>query len=137
MARVTVQDCLKNPGIRDHFELSVLASNRAKDIMSGAPLTLETNNDKSPVIALREIALNTLDCEALRTKLSKRFQILDSSIVTLEEECIEFDIADEMSTIDGDKLDEDNDDIAYSYEEENFSDNIDDLDDDRFTKTTF
>ena len=54
MARVTVEDCvLKVP---NRFELVLLAAQRAREITSGAPLTLDRDDDKNPVVALREIA---------------------------------------------------------------------------------
>ncbi|RTK92722.1 MAG: DNA-directed RNA polymerase subunit omega [Rickettsiales bacterium] len=64
MARVTVEDCIKQ--VSNRFELVVLASQRARDISSGAPLTLTPDNDKNPVISLREIAAGNLDMDSLR-----------------------------------------------------------------------
>ena len=64
MARVTVEDCIKE--ISNRFELVVLASERAKSISSGAILTVDRNNDKNPVIALREIATKAINPDALR-----------------------------------------------------------------------
>ena len=64
MARVTVEDCVEE--IPNRFELVILASERAKSISSGAPLTVDRDNDKNPVIALREIATKNIDPEALR-----------------------------------------------------------------------
>jgi DNA-directed RNA polymerase subunit omega len=64
MARVTVEDCVEE--IPNRFELVILASERAKSISSGAPLTVERDNDKNPVIALREIATKNIDPEVLR-----------------------------------------------------------------------
>jgi DNA-directed RNA polymerase subunit omega len=64
MARVTVEDCIEQ--IPNRFELVVLASERARKINSGAPLTLERDNDKDPVVALREIAEKTIDLNKLR-----------------------------------------------------------------------
>lgn len=64
MARVTVEDCVEE--IPNRFELVILASERAKSISSGAPLTVDRDNDKNPVIALREIATKTIDPDALR-----------------------------------------------------------------------
>ena len=64
MARVTVEDCVEE--ISNRFELVILASERAKSISSGAPLTIERDNDKNPVIALREIATKNIDPEILR-----------------------------------------------------------------------
>jgi DNA-directed RNA polymerase subunit omega len=54
MARVTVEDCVLQ--VPNRFELVLLASLRARAISAGAPLTLERDNDKNPVVALREIA---------------------------------------------------------------------------------
>ena len=64
MARVTVEDCVEE--IPNRFELVILAAERAKSISSGAPLTVDRDNDKNPVIALREIATKTIDPDALR-----------------------------------------------------------------------
>ena len=64
MARVTVEDCVEE--IPNRFELVILASERAKSISSGAPLTVDRDNDKNPVVALREIATKNIDPEVLR-----------------------------------------------------------------------
>lgn len=72
MARVTVEDCvLKVP---NRFDLVMLAAQRARDISSGAQLTLERDNDKNPVIALREIADETVDLTILADALVKGHQ---------------------------------------------------------------
>src|SRR5579875_355307 len=74
MARVTVEDCvLKVP---NRFELVMLAANRARDIAAGASLTLERDNDKNPVVALREIAEETVPIESLREGIIKGMQKL-------------------------------------------------------------
>ena len=64
MARVTVEDCIAK--IPNRFELVVLTAERARNISSGAPLTIERKNDKNPVIALREIAVGNIDIDKLR-----------------------------------------------------------------------
>lgn len=67
MARVTVEDCvLKVP---NRFELVLLAAQRAKNISAGAPLTVEQDRDKNPVIALREIADETVNLSELENTL--------------------------------------------------------------------
>lgn len=72
MARVTVEDCvLKVP---NRFELVMLAAQRARKIGSGAPLTVERDNDKNPVIALREIAEDTVQVEDLKEELIRNHQ---------------------------------------------------------------
>ncbi len=54
MARVTVEDCIEK--VQNRFELILLAAHRARAISAGAPITVERDNDKNPVVALREIA---------------------------------------------------------------------------------
>ncbi|MCW0180851.1 DNA-directed RNA polymerase subunit omega [Zavarzinia sp.] len=67
MARVTVEDCvLKVP---NRFELVLLAGHRARGISAGAPLTVTRDNDKNPVVALREIADETVPVRGLRDSL--------------------------------------------------------------------
>ena len=67
MARITVEDCVTR--IPNRFELVMLAAQRARDMSAGAPLTVERDNDKNPVVALREIAENTIDLDHLRYEL--------------------------------------------------------------------
>ncbi|WP_118137423.1 DNA-directed RNA polymerase subunit omega [Oceanicella sp. SM1341] len=64
MARVTVEDCVDK--IPNRFELVMLAAHRAREIATGAPLTLDRDNDKNPVVALREIADETILVDDLR-----------------------------------------------------------------------
>jgi DNA-directed RNA polymerase subunit omega len=72
MARVTVEDCvLKVP---NRFDLVMLAAQRARDVSSGAPLTVDRDKDKNPVIALREIAEETVDLTYLADALVKGHQ---------------------------------------------------------------
>ena len=72
MARVTVEDCvLKVP---NRFDLVMLAAQRARNVAAGGQLTIERDNDKNPVIALREIAEETIDLEGLRNNLIQGLQ---------------------------------------------------------------
>lgn len=72
MARVTVEDCvLKVP---NRFELVMLAAQRSRSIAAGAPMTVERDDDKNPVIALREIAEETIVLEDLRESLIQASQ---------------------------------------------------------------
>ncbi len=72
MARVTVEDCvLKVP---NRFELVLLAAQRAREITSGAPLTLDRDDDKNPVVALREIADETVVLPHLRDAVVRGMQ---------------------------------------------------------------
>ncbi len=63
MARVTVEDCIVN--ISNRFKLVLLAVHRARNIAAGEPLTLDRDNDKNPVVALREIAEKSVDLDQL------------------------------------------------------------------------
>ncbi len=64
MARVTVEDCIDK--VPNRFELVMLAAHRARELSVGAELTVDRDNDKNPVVALREIADETLTSEQLR-----------------------------------------------------------------------
>ncbi|MEE9453437.1 MAG: DNA-directed RNA polymerase subunit omega [Paracoccaceae bacterium] len=64
MARVTVEDCIDK--VPNRFDLVMLAAHRARELSLGAELTVERDNDKNPVVALREIAEETLTAEYLR-----------------------------------------------------------------------
>jgi len=72
MARVTVEDCVTK--VPNRFELVLLAAQRARDVASGAPLTVERDNDKNPVVALREIADETIQLETVQNALIKGMQ---------------------------------------------------------------
>lgn len=67
MARITVEDCVLR--IPNRFKLVLLASQRGRDISAGAPLSVERDNDKNPVVALREIAEETIDIDGLQQSL--------------------------------------------------------------------
>ena len=72
MARITVEDCITK--IPNRFELVVLAAQRARKISVGEPLTVERDNDKNPVVALREIAEETVDLDGLAQSLVRGLQ---------------------------------------------------------------
>ncbi len=63
MARVTVEDCVER--VPNRFDLVILAGQRARDISSGSELLVDRDNDKNPVVALREIAEDQLSTEEL------------------------------------------------------------------------
>ena len=72
MARVTVEDCIVQ--IPNRFELVLLAAQRARNIGRGEEMTLDRDNDKNPVVALREIADTTIDLAAVEADLVKSLQ---------------------------------------------------------------
>ena len=104
MARVTVEDCIEK--IPNRFDLVLAAAQRARDISTGNPLTIDRDNDKNPVVALREIADETIDPDKLRDDIVKGLQKLtntefveDEEEENLEENSLEDDytINDELS----------------------------------------
>jgi DNA-directed RNA polymerase subunit omega len=72
MARVTVEDCVVK--VPNRFELVLLAAQRAREISSGAPLSIDRDDDKNPVVALREIAEDTVGLEHLKTSVVRGMQ---------------------------------------------------------------
>ena len=72
MARVTVEDCVVK--VPNRFDLVLLSSHRARAISSGAPLTVDRDNDKNPVVALREIADETVKVTELKTSFIESMQ---------------------------------------------------------------
>ena len=82
MARVTVEDCVEK--VPNRFELVMLSAQRAREILAGAPLTVEPDNDKNPVIALREIAEETVKLDELR-----------DSLMQSQQRHVEFDLPEE------------------------------------------
>ena len=108
MARVTVEDCvLKVP---NRFELVLLAAQRAREVTSGAPLTVERDDDKNPVIALREIAEETIQLAHLKESLVRGMQKhieMDEPEETPDLEQTLFGIADPIGSVIGeDEIDE-------------------------------
>jgi len=72
MARVTVEDCIDK--VENRFDLVLLASHRARMISSGSQITVDRDNDKNPVVALREIAETTVSPEDLKEDLIHTLQ---------------------------------------------------------------
>jgi DNA-directed RNA polymerase subunit omega len=72
MARVTVEDCVVK--IPNRFELVLLAAQRAREISSGAPLSIDRDDDKNPVVALREIADETVALDHLKSSVVRGMQ---------------------------------------------------------------
>ena len=72
MARVTVEDCVTR--VPNRFELVMVASQRARDISAGSAITIDRDNDKNPVVALREIADSTVNLAELEEALIKSLQ---------------------------------------------------------------
>jgi len=86
MARVTVEDCVDK--VPNRFELVALAAHRARMIAAGAPITVERDNDKNPVVALREIADESVRPDELREDLVQSHQRLNEVDEPEEEDSI-------------------------------------------------
>ncbi len=72
MARVTVEDCVDK--VPNRFELVMLASHRAREIAAGAPISIDRDKDRNPVVSLREIADETQGAEDLRERMIESHQ---------------------------------------------------------------
>ena len=84
MARVTVEDCIDK--IPNRFDLVLAAAQRARHISNGNPLTIDRDNDKNPVVALREIADETIDPDKLRDDIVNGLQKLTNNEFVEDEE---------------------------------------------------
>ena len=72
MARVTVEDCVEQ--IPNRFDLILMAAQRARMLREGSPMTVDRDNDKDPVVALREIAETSVDLKVVRESLIAELQ---------------------------------------------------------------
>lgn len=72
MARVTVEDCVDK--VPNRFDLVLLAAHRSRMIREGSPITVDRDNDKDPVVSLREIAEETVDLKVVREALISNLQ---------------------------------------------------------------
>ncbi len=107
MARVTVEDCIVQ--VPNRFKLVLLASQRARSIASGAALSIERNDDKNPVVALREIADETVSLDGLEEDVIKNLQLFveaddpeddELDVVAIQQETSSGFVADESVTKD-------------------------------------
>ncbi|AYV47369.1 DNA-directed RNA polymerase subunit omega [Caulobacter flavus] len=83
MARVTVEDCVEK--VPNRFALVLLSAHRARGISAGAALMVDRDNDKNPVVALREIADDVIDHEGLKEHLITTLQRVDEHSEAEEE----------------------------------------------------
>jgi len=97
MARVTVEDCVIK--VPNRFELVLVAAQRAREITAGAPLTLDRDDGKNPVVALREIADDTVPLDRLQDSLIRGMQKhveIDEPEETIELESNLFGVVDAL-----------------------------------------
>jgi len=72
MARVTVEDCIEK--IPNRFDLVIAAAQRSREISNGMPIEIDRDNDKNPVVSLREIACDAVDAESLHERFIRSMQ---------------------------------------------------------------
>ena len=117
MARITVEDCIDK--FPSRFELVLVASNRARKLYSGENPTVDIDNDKNTVIALREIAEETLTKEQLKNDLIEEYQsstfIEDEEISEIEDGSTENDTKD--NDLKSDDIQQNDNDANYSAED--------------------
>ena len=125
MARVTVEDCVLQ--VPNRFELVLLAAQRAREVTAGAPLTLDRDDDKNPVVALREIADETIQLAHLKDSLVRGMQKhveIDEPEETPDLEQTLFGIADPIGSvigedeIDGEAIEDELDEDMLAIEDE-------------------
>ena len=83
MARVTVEDCVEK--VPNRFSLVLLAAHRARAVSAGSAILVDRDNDKNPVVALREIAEDVLDADGVRENLITSLQRVDERSEAEEE----------------------------------------------------
>ena len=108
MARITVEDCINK--FESRFELVLVASNRARKLHSGENPTVEKNNDKNTVIALREIADETILIDDMKNSLVEEYQTVSSQN--------EEDTSPELTESENDKNNINDQEQIYEKEEE-------------------
>ena len=133
MARITVEDCIDK--FPSRFELVLVASNRARKLYSGENPTVEIDNDKNTVIALREIAEETLTAEQLKNDLIEEYQTItfseDEEINEIEDNSDESEVEDKE--LNSSEIQETNEDPNNSSENTNIEtaqDNLENSSDD-------
>ena len=102
MARVTVEDCIKK--IPNRFDLVVAASQRSREISNGMKIEVERDNDKNPVVSLREIAEDAVDPAALHERFIRSMQknIIKKEVISEEDSSVEDEFSAYLSNTNSD-----------------------------------
>lgn len=118
MARVTIEDCIRI--VNNPFDLVILAAKRARDMSSGASITVSRDNDKNPVVALREIAQTTISAENLYDSVVRGMQ--RSHFVEDQEDQDEMDEdtvdAEDLAVIEDEALEDDEEELLSTVSDE-------------------
>ena len=102
MARVTVEDCIKK--VPNRFDLVVAASQRSREISNGMQIEVERDNDKNPVVSLREIAEDAVDPAALHERFIRSMQknIIKKEAISEEDSSVEDEFSAYLSNTNSD-----------------------------------
>ena len=108
MARVTVEDCIKK--IPNRFDLVVAAAQRSREISNGVSIEIDRDNDKNPVVSLREIACEAIDAESLQERFIRSMQknLIKEDVSSENEDSIEEEFAAYLNESNNDKLESEN-----------------------------
>ena len=129
MARVTVEDCLKK--IPNRFDLVVAAAQRSREISNGVAIEIERDNDKNPVVSLREIASEAVDAESLQERFIRSMQknLIKEDVSSENDASLEEEFAAYLN--ESDNKNQNNDDFMFnktnSNEEGSFVDGSDEF----------
>ena len=129
MARVTVEDCIKK--IPNRFDLVVAAAQRSREISNGVAIEIERDNDKNPVVSLREIASEAVDAESLQERFIRSMQknLIKEDVSSENDASLEEEFAAYLN--ESDNKNQNNDDFMFnktnSNEEGSFIDVSDDF----------
>ena len=102
MARVTVEDCIKK--VPNRFDLVVAASQRSREISNGMQIEVERDNDKNPVVSLREIAEDAVDPATLHERFIRSMQknIIKKEVISEEDSSVEDEFSAYLSNTNSD-----------------------------------
>ena len=112
MARVTVEDCIKK--IPNRFDLVVAAAQRSREISNGVAIEIERDNDKNPVVSLREIASEAVDAESLQERFIRSMQknLIKEDVSSENDASLEEEFAAYLN--ESDNKNQNNDDFMFS-----------------------
>ena len=117
MARVTVEDCIKK--IPNRFDLVVAAAQRSREISNGVAIEVERDNDKNPVVSLREIASEAVDAESLQERFIRSMQknLIKEDVSSENDASLEEEFAAYLN--ESDNKNQNNDDFMFNQTNSN------------------
>ena len=112
MARVTVEDCIKK--IPNRFDLVIAAAQRSREISNGVAIEIERDNDKNPVVSLREIASEAVDAESLQERFIRSMQknLIKEDVSSENDASLEEEFAAYLN--ESDNKNQNNDDLMFN-----------------------